>query len=99
MPRANSLGRIRFYRKGLLFSLILLGAAVLAYYYTSLVPSVLEAVVIAGVAIYALFTLLVIFSRCPRCGGLFHNVLGFNNPLSRNCSRCGHPLNADRDSS
>ncbi len=95
MPRANSLRKIRFYRKGLLASLILLGAAVVSYYYTSLTPSVREAIVIAGVAIYAVFTLLVIFSRCPCCGQLFHNVLGFSNPLSRNCSHCGQPLDAD----
>ena len=99
MPGANSLGRIRFYRKGLLASLILLGAAVVAYYHTSLTHSVREAIVIAGVAIYAVFTLLVIFSRCPRCGKLYHNVLGFSNPLSRNCSHCGQPLDTDRHSS
>ena len=47
----------------------------------------------AGAAVYAVAATGVIFARCPRCGHLFHNVLGFHNPLARTCSHCGISLN------
>ena len=95
MPKANDLRRIRRFRQGLSASLALLLASVVLYYFAPLPSRIREFIVLAGVAVYALSALLVVFSRCPRCGRLFHNVLGFNNPLSRFCSHCGLSLDGD----
>ena len=39
------------------------------------------------------------FSRCPRCGNLFHSASGsptFFNLLAQNCMQCGLPLKSGR---
>lgn len=97
MLELNKLNQIRRLRKGLLLSFILLLVSIVLFYSTPWPRPVREYIVIIAVAVYGFSTLLTVFSRCPRCGGLFHNVLGFNNPLSRYCSNCGLPLNADDD--
>lgn len=73
----------------------MLVGSVALFYFMSWSLVVREFVVLVGVAMYSLATLLLIFARCPRCGHLFHNVLGFNNPFSPVCSHCGLPLAGD----
>lgn len=73
-------------------ALVFLLAAVGMYYTTIWSVSTREFVVIAAVAYYAFATIQVIFSRCPQCGHLFHNVLGFKNPFSGKCGHCGLSL-------
>ena len=79
--------RIRF-----VVALVFLLAVVGMYYTTPWSVSTREFLVIAGVAYYAFATIQVVFSRCPQCGRLFHNVLGFKNPFSNTCSHCGLAL-------
>jgi hypothetical protein len=85
---ANRLQRVRRLRLGWLLSLLLLTLSVLLFYLMPWPLVVRQGVVLVGIAFYAVATLLVVFARCPRCGHLFHNVLGFNNPLSPSCSHC-----------
>ena len=87
-PEIVKLGRIRRLRAGWLLSLVLLALSVLLFYVMPWALAVRQGVVLACIAVYAVATVLVVFSRCPRCGYLFHNVLGFNNPLSPSCSHC-----------
>jgi hypothetical protein len=88
--------KIRRLRAVFAFSLILLALSVSFFYLAPWPVSVRESIVLVSVALYALITLWLIFIKCPRCGQLFHNVLGFHNPLSRNCSHCGQSLDDDK---
>lgn len=94
-PTTHGLQRIRSLRKRLILAVIILIATVSVFFITPWPAAVREVIVIAGVAVYSVSTLLVVFARCPRCGHLFHNVLGFNNPLSRCCCHCGQALDDD----
>ena len=89
---SKSLLRISRLRAGWACSLLLLAVSVLLYYLLPWSQFARQGIVLAGIAIYAVATMLVVFAKCPQCGHLFHNVLGFNNPLSRSCSHCGHSL-------
>ena len=51
-----------------------------------------QSVVLLAIALYAMATLWAVSARCPRCGHLFHNVLGFANPFSRRCAGCSRSL-------
>ena len=95
MPVSNNLQKIRRLRAGLAFSLILLAVSISFFYLAPWPVSVRESTVLVGVTFYAFITLRLVFIKCPRCGQLFHNVLGFHNPLSKNCSHCGLSLDSD----
>ena len=91
------LERIRHARTRLILALAVLAISVMLFYMTPWPVHVREAIVIAGVTVYAIATILFVFARCPRCGHLFHNVLGFSNPFARRCSHCELPLDGDDD--
>lgn len=91
----HNLETIQRLRKLWIVACTILVGSVALFYFMSWSLVVREFVVLVGVAVYGLATLLLIFTRCPRCGHLFHNVLGFNNPFSRVCSHCGLPLAGD----
>jgi hypothetical protein len=96
---AGGLQHIRGFRRCWSAAVLFLVATVALYYLTPWPLFVRERIVLAGVGAYAAATLLVIFVKCPRCGHLFHNLLGFNNPFSRACSGCGLSLgDADQNS-
>ena len=97
MAKKNNLQRIRYLRAGLGLSLVLLAMSMVLFHFASWPVSVRELIVLVSVAFYALITLRLVFIKCPRCGQLFHNVLGFHNPLSRNCSHCGQSLDDDEN--
>ena len=82
-------------RAGLAFSLILLALSISFFHLAPWPVSVRKSVVLVSVALYAVITLRLVFIKCPRCGQLFHNVLGLRNPLSRNCCHCGQSLDDD----
>lgn len=87
--------RIKALRR-LWFCAVLTVAATLAtFFLTSWPRLVREILLLMGVGLYMLATLRVIFARCPACGHLFHNVLGFSNPLSKACSNCGRLLEGE----
>jgi hypothetical protein len=92
MAISSELRKIRRLRAGLAFSLILLALSVCFFYLAPWSASVRESIVLVSVVFYALITLRLVFIKCPRCGQLFHNVLGFRNPLSRKCSHCSQTL-------
>ena len=54
-----------------------------------------EGIVLAWIAAYSLATMLHVFSRCPRCGHLFHSVRGFHNPFAPRCRGCGLSIHDD----
>jgi len=82
------LARIRR-RRAFLFSVFAaLPVTLAAFFLTPWSREMREALVLAWIAIYSLATMLHVFSRCPRCGHLFHSVLGFHNPFARTCRGC-----------
>mgnify|MGYP001825637454 CR=1 FL=1 len=91
-PTTRELQRIRKLRKWLIPAVAALITSVFIFYTVPWPAAVRETIVLTSVAVYSVSALLVVFARCPRCGHLFHNVLGFNNPLSRCCSHCGLKL-------
>ena len=56
-----------------------------------------QLLVLLGLLGYTLATLWAIAARCPSCGRLFHNVLGFANPFSSRCAGCGRSLDGERE--
>ena len=95
MNPAPGLEKIRRARIRLVLAAGVLIVSVALFYTTPWPVSVRESIVLAGVAVYAVAALIFVFARCPRCGHLFHNVLGFGNPFSRHCSHCGLSLDDD----
>ena len=76
-------------------ALLLLTVSIVMYYAIPWPLVARQSIVLVCIAFYAIATLRVVFARCPGCGHLFHNVLGFKNPLSRSCSHCGLSLPPD----
>lgn len=95
LPNSVDLQKIRGLRKLFIVACFILIGSLLLFYTMPWSRFIRETMVLTGVGIYGIATLLVIFAKCPRCGYLFHNVLGFNNPFSRRCSHCGLPLEGD----
>lgn len=91
----NRLQKIRRFRKWWVVAVFMLVISVVVFYVGPWPVHIREIIVLMGVGLYGIATLLVIFSRCPRCGQLFHNVLGFRNPFSRFCSQCGLSIDDD----
>ena len=96
MPVSNHLKKIRHLRAGLALSLMLLALSLSFFYFTPWSVFVRESIVLVSVAFYVLITLRLVFIKCPCCGRLFHNVLGFRNPLTRNCNHCGQSLDDEK---
>ena len=44
---------------------------------------------------WAVFSILVAFSHCPRCGKLFHGFYGCSVPLCRRCRYCELPITGE----
>ena len=89
---AAGLARIRRRRLGLLLVVLALPAVLLLFFHAPWARATRELVVLAWVAAWGAAVMAVVWSRCPRCGHLFHRVLGFANPLSRRCQGCGRSL-------
>jgi hypothetical protein len=94
-PEKNSLRKIRRLRKWWVVAISMLMLSVALFYVGPWSIVVREIIMLGGVGVYGIATLMVVFSRCPRCGHLFHNVLGFRNPFSRLCGHCGLPVDGD----
>jgi hypothetical protein len=92
VSKSDNLQKIRRLRAGWVVALLLLAVSVVLYYVLPWSLVVRQTIVLVCVVFYAIATFLAVFARCPRCGHLFHNVLGFSNPLSRSCSQCGLSL-------
>ena len=88
------LARIRRRRAFALGVFAALPFTLAAFFLTPWSRETREVLVLAWVAIYSLATMLHVFSRCPRCGHLFHSVFGFHNPYARTCRGCGLPVDA-----
>lgn len=52
------------------------------------------ALFVAGVVLFAVTWYVTAFSRCPRCGQLFHLYLFWFRVFSKKCVHCGLPLRA-----
>lgn len=46
-------------------------------------------VALSWMLVFAVASLRVHFSRCPRCGDLFHSTGSWHNPWVRKCMHCG----------
>ena len=89
---SDGLARIRL-RRGFLYAVLAALPIVLwLFFHASWARTAREAMLLSWVAGYALASMLFVWSRCPRCGHLFHYVLGFTNPFSRRCRACGLEL-------
>ena len=92
---AAGLARIRARRRILLAVLAALAPALALHLLAPWSRELRDAVLIGWVALYTVATLAVVFSRCPRCSHLFHQVQGLRNPLARHCAGCGLGLEGD----
>jgi hypothetical protein len=86
------LTRIRVRRAAFALTIALLALLLVGLYRFPHVPLPWTALQIGWCALYALTTLLCVFSRCPRCQHLFHSVYPTDNPFSRSCKGCGLKL-------
>jgi hypothetical protein len=91
---AAGLRRIRRRRAALALVFLALPLALLAHRHGPWSHPVRTALLLAWVAIYSCTTLMVAWSRCPRCRALFFTTgTSFRvNPLRRECGSCGCTL-------
>jgi hypothetical protein len=85
------LRRIRTRRAALGLVFLALPFAILAYLQGPWSSPTRTALLLGWVAVYAFVTLLVAWSRCPRCQALFHVARPFFrvNPFRSRCGNCG----------
>jgi len=97
----EALKRIRRRRRwfvGLFLGWIPFGGvlAVVAQAFGGLSEATLLVPALAYMLTWAVFSGLVTYSHCPRCGKLFHGPYWWSNPVRRRCKYCRLPIKEPR---
>jgi len=97
-PRASDLEsqlrRLRWRRASLGVVFLSLPPALLAYFHAPWSSSARTSLLLAWVAVYSFNTILLAWSRCPRCSALYFLAKPYFrlNPLRHSCGHCGCSL-------